>query len=1023
MKKIIIIILISYSICFTQEMGARYLIITHDNFYDAIQPLAQWKHKKGMRTKVVTLSEIGSTQYAIRDYIIDAYYNWQIQPEFLLLVGAPNFIPFPQISGTYTDNYYTNVDVEGDIYNEILSGRLTVHNTTEAQTVVNKILLYERTPDITDSLWFINACLIVREDYDSDDTIYWGDIHHAKNLMLNAGYNIIDTLSRAAGDDKYDVIACVNNGRSIVMYRGTGVNNWSSPFDVNPALTQNGPKLPIVLSTTCRTIGTSSTPAAAEQWFLTGTPTTPRGASGYFTTTTLVTSQAYLRSAVARGFFDAVFIDNKSTFGEACEGGRIRVYQMYPYLGGDEEYYGFTTIGDPEMNLWTASPKLITVSHDPFLNIGNDTLHVLVEYSGAPVESAFVCVVFDTIVYETGYTDGNGNIDFLLSLPDFGNLELTVTGKNLYPSETIIPIVSDTGYLIYNHHTISDSLGNNDGIVNSGETILLWIIIKNIGATPAYDVSATIRCNDTNIVIIDSISYYGDIVQQTARTGMNPYVFSVSPFCPSHTANFELVINDTEGNTWFGNFPVRISGVVGGGTGEIGPDAYGYYIYDDTDSSTGLAPEFEWSEIATPAGGPGTIIPQITDDDNDTVTIALPFTFKYYGLNYNSIGICTNGFLELGNATYHWGTNYTIPAYNGPKRMIAPFWDNLNPGYLYGGHGDIYQYYDAVNHRWILEFYEVAHRNDYYNHETFQVILYDPDFYPTLTGDGEILLLYSTIENATSNTVGIEDHTETRGLQYVYNNYYDPDAALLSSGRALLITTEQPPTVHVSPWLYITSYTLSDSISGNNNGIIEPGEIIDIYISIKNDGDTTAFDVDGTLRCNSFDVDILDSTTFFGDIAVGLHADNLDDAYKVSISANPSDSTFGFILYLSCNDGTYQKQDYFTVYLYELTGTKEQNVSDYEHSFGLAVYPNPCKGITNIRYSIGQRAKRAALKIYDVTGRLVRDFSLPTAYSLLPTTVTWDGTDDRGRKVPEGIYFIYFSAENYEKTEKVILLK
>jgi hypothetical protein len=199
MKKILIVLLIFYAVCFAQEIGARYLIITHDNFYDAIQPLAQWKHKKGIRTKVIKLSEIGSDSTQIKNYITDAYNNWQIPPEFLLLVGAPNYLPFPQIGWTYTDNYYT--DIEGNIYNEILSGRLTVHNPTEAQTVVNKILLYERTPYMDDSLWFINACLIVREDYDTyDDSIYWSDIRHAKNLMLNAGYNTIDTLSRAAGN-------------------------------------------------------------------------------------------------------------------------------------------------------------------------------------------------------------------------------------------------------------------------------------------------------------------------------------------------------------------------------------------------------------------------------------------------------------------------------------------------------------------------------------------------------------------------------------------------------------------------------------------------------------------------------------------------------------------------------------------------------------------------------------------------------------------------------------------------------
>ncbi len=278
MKKVLTVLLIFCAVCFAQEIGARYLIITHDTFYDVIQPLAQWKHKKGMRTKVVKLSEIGSSSSQILNYITDAYNNWQIPPEFLLLVGAPNYLPFPTVGGVYSDNYYT--DIEGDIHNDILSGRLTVHNTTEAQTVVNKMLLYERTPYMDDSLWFINACLILRNDYGPDDAIYWSDIHRAKDLMLQNGYNIIDTLASEFGNNANDVIQCVNNGRAFVLYRGQGVGNWWSPFDVNPDATANGEKLPIVLSITCKTIGTSSTPATAEKWFLTGTPTAPRGGAG-----------------------------------------------------------------------------------------------------------------------------------------------------------------------------------------------------------------------------------------------------------------------------------------------------------------------------------------------------------------------------------------------------------------------------------------------------------------------------------------------------------------------------------------------------------------------------------------------------------------------------------------------------------------------------------------------------------------------------------------------------------------------
>ncbi|NOR16355.1 T9SS type A sorting domain-containing protein, partial [candidate division WOR-3 bacterium] len=76
-----------------------------------------------------------------------------------------------------------------------------------------------------------------------------------------------------------------------------------------------------------------------------------------------------------------------------------------------------------------------------------------------------------------------------------------------------------------------------------------------------------------------------------------------------------------------------------------------------------------------------------------------------------------------------------------------------------------------------------------------------------------------------------------------------------------------------------------------------------------------------------------------------------------------------------------------------------------------------------ISFGTGQSAKSIVLKIYDVNGRMVKDFSLPTAYSLLHTEVSWDGVDNMGQKLPSGVYFVRFTAGGLTKTQKIILLK
>jgi len=62
------------------------------------------------------------------------------------------------------------------------------------------------------------------------------------------------------------------------------------------------------------------------------------------------------------------------------------------------------------------------------------------------------------------------------------------------------------------------------------------------------------------------------------------------------------------------------------------------------------------------------------------------------------------------------------------------------------------------------------------------------------------------------------------------------------------------------------------------------------------------------------------------------------------------------------------------------------------------------------------------LAIYDVTGRMVREFSRLTVNGER-STIVWFGDDDSGRKLPSGVYLIRLETDGFKKTEKVILLK
>ncbi|GAI78161.1 unnamed protein product, partial [marine sediment metagenome] len=102
------------------------------------------------------------------------------------------------------------------------------------------------------------------------------------------------------------------------------------------------------------------------------------------------------------------------------------------------------------------------------------------------------------------------------------------------------------------------------------------------------------------------------------------------------------------------------------------------------------------------------------------------------------------------------------------------------------------------------------------------------------------------------------------------------------------------------------------------------------------------------------------------------------------------------------------------------TGIQEDN-SDItlNLSNNISVYPNPFSDRLEIRL----RMDDISLKIYDVSGRLIKSFQLPTAYSLLPTVFKWDGRDIDGKRVSGGVYFLKLRAGEYNTTSKLLKMR
>jgi hypothetical protein len=116
----------------------------------------------------------------------------------------------------------------------------------------------------------------------------------------------------------------------------------------------------------------------------------------------------------------------------------------------------------------------------------------------------------------------------------------------------------------------------------------------------------------------------------------------------------------------------------------------------------------------------------------------------------------------------------------------------------------------------------------------------------------------------------------------------------------------------------------------------------------------------------------------------------------------------------------YFSQNSDAIDVYQIVIGIEENKDINHSSVQLEISPNPFTDRTDITCSIGQSAKSTELRIYDISGKLVKDFSLPIAYSIVPT-VSWYGTDESGELLPSGVYFIQAKGGDLNLTKKVIL--
>jgi hypothetical protein len=86
-----------------------------------------------------------------------------------------------------------------------------------------------------------------------------------------------------------------------------------------------------------------------------------------------------------------------------------------------------------------------------------------------------------------------------------------------------------------------------------------------------------------------------------------------------------------------------------------------------------------------------------------------------------------------------------------------------------------------------------------------------------------------------------------------------------------------------------------------------------------------------------------------------------------------------------------------------------------------SVYPNPFSNESRISYSV-KNTGPVQINIYNLLGQKVRQISNATKATGSYTTA-WDGKDDNGNKLSNGIYFVHMQSNDSQDTKKLMMIK
>jgi hypothetical protein len=968
------------------EYGDVHVIVTSRD-EAAIQPYVQWKREKGFNVSV----EVVPTNTTVNSNVQAAYDN-NNDILYVLLVGDwADLKCTTSNSGRPMDPQVGTV-VGSDDFADIAVGRFSANSPADVTVQVNKVINYEKMAVIGDT-WYETAVGIAsaegagigddgESDADHESVIY-------DDKLDPFTYNTFTTIYDP-GASTTMVSNAVNTGTSVINYTGHGWGDgWGTTgfSSSNVATLTNGDKLPFIISVACNNGDFDLGTCFAEAWLR-------KSGGGAIMFMGASISQPWAEPMRGQDYFMDVLIggydysahpgqdgisttEQRTTLGSMIFNG---LTLMCVESGGSSDWETASTwnfFGDPSLQARTAAPLDLTLSNS--LIMVGIPFTTTVNSSEGPVENAMVTLSQGDMFF-TGITDATGNVTIEHGLNP-GTAKLVVTGFNtetIYQEQSVIP--PSGPFVTISSVDVSDADDNNNGLLDYGETVYLTIGLTNVGTADATGVVSVISTGDEFIVITDGTEDYGTIPVGEIVTITNGFEISALGTLPDlHVAMFGLDATGTAGReTWSSSF------VIPGHAPVL--EMPGYTVDDAAGNNNGRLDPGETATIGISALNSGSA-------DAYTVIGSLTTASEFITINNSPLEY---GDLSAGTTiaqSFEISIDASAPAGHAPQFIF-----DLAAGLGISGHGEFVEYVGQIPV--LLLDWDPNHNSSSAIEQCLTNLEVDYDNMETFPPDRN---LYASIFVCLGTYS--DNHVLTEEEGQILADYLDQGGNLFMEGA--------------DTWYYDQQYTPTPVHPMFNINGIEDGSsdlsLLDGQAGSITEGMSFAYNGD-----NSY-VDHIEAIP----PAQMMFMNNAPE-YGAGVSYDAGTyRTIGFSFeFGGLQDGDKNKDDLMIQILefFDIQGIWT-NVSENDPNSTIKTgsYPNPFRDETVICFETDKES-RITIGIFNINGQLVNSL-FDSMVGTGSHEVRWDGFNNAGNRVAEGIYFYRLQSGDDMVTGKLIIME